>query len=205
MVKPYRLSREVDDLDQVQRKEEENIRTYKKISSALESVSASAVTTIASQLSRSLVIQADCKKVMEEKEKTMQRIWTDAVEAFVRDVTREIDVDLQAALLSIKQETRHSIERSYKRQRDEEDIEHSEEKIKKRDRNTSSEAMILEDKRRRVRDSTLTASRDDEEGSLDKISDMKFKIEQQAQMLDVGRRKQRGERDVMIDMPPKLT
>jgi hypothetical protein len=186
MVKPYRLSREVDDLNQVQRKEEENIRTYKKISSTLESISASAVTTIAPQLSRSLVIQADCKKVVEEKEKTMQRIWTDAVEAFIRDVTREIDIDLQAALLSIKQEARQvgrSIERSYKRQRDEEDIERSEEKTKKRDRNTSLEAMILEDKRRRVRDSTLTASRDDEEGCLDEISDMKLKIEQQTQIL----------------------
>jgi hypothetical protein len=136
MIKPYRLSREVETLSEVQRKEEENIITYKQISATLGSISASAATTIAPQLSHSLVVQADCKKVIEEKEKHMQKLWTDAVEAFVRDVTHEIDVDLQAALLSIKQEAGQvcSTGRSRKRQRDEEGVAHPEEKIKKKDR-----------------------------------------------------------------------
>jgi len=129
-----RISREVDDLSEVQRKEEVNIQTYKKISTTLESVSASAASTIAPQLSRSLVTQAECKKIIEEKEKIMQRIWTDAVEAFVRDVTHEVDVSLQVALMSIRQEARqvgYSISgRSHKRQRDESDVGQSEEKEK---------------------------------------------------------------------------
>lgn len=119
-----RLSREVDDLSQVQRKEEGNVQTYKKLSATLENISTSATNTIESQLSRSLVIQADCKKVMEEKEKDMQKIWMNAVEAFVKDVTREVDSALQAALISIKQEAREVTERrSYKRQRSEDDDE----------------------------------------------------------------------------------
>lgn len=187
IIRPYRLSREVDDLSQVQRKEEENVQTYKKISTTLESISALAATTITPQLSRSLVVQADCKKAVEEKEKTMQKIWTDAVEAFVRDVTHEIDVGLQAALISIRQEAGqvgYLIGRNYKRQRDEEGVEHSEEKIKKRDSKAPSEAMIREDKRRRVH-SGPPELQDDEGGSRDEISDMKLKIEQQAQMLAI--------------------
>lgn len=51
------------------------------------SLESSAAITIAPQPSHSLVVQADCKKVIEEKEKHMQRLqfWTDAVEALVRD------------------------------------------------------------------------------------------------------------------------
>ena len=78
----------------------------------------------------------------------MQRLWTDAVKALVRDVTQEVDVGLQAALLSIKQETRqvvYSTGSTYERQRDEEGVARPEEKIKKRDNNT----MMLEHKRRR--------------------------------------------------------
>lgn len=182
MINAYRLSREVDNLREVQRKEEANTQTYKKISATLESISASATTAIAPQLSRSLVTQADCKKDIEEKEKIMQRIWTDAVKAFVRDVTREVDVSLQAALVSIKQEARqveYSIPwRSRKRQREEDGVEERE-KIK-RDSNTSSEAITREHKHRRVHDSSPARSQDDKGSSLD---DMKLKIEQQAQML----------------------
>lgn len=179
----YRLSREVDDLSEVQRKEEVNIQTYKKISTTLESVSASAASTIAPQLSRSLVTQAECKKIMEEKEKIMQRIWTDAVEAFVRDVTHEIDVNLQAALMSIKQEARqvgYSISgRSHKRQRDESDVGQSEEREKNKKRD-NSETIIREHKRRRVRDSSPPGLQDDKGNE---IINMKMKIDQQAQML----------------------
>lgn len=168
MTKPYRLSREVDDLSQVQRKEEENIQTYKKISTTLERISATAATAITPQLSRSLVVQADCKKAIEEKEKRMQNIWTDAVEGFVKDVTREIDVGLQSALISIRQEA-IQVGEKYKRQRDEEEVENWEETIKKRDSSaSSSQAMIREDKRRRVSPAGL---KDDEEGSLDETSD----------------------------------
>lgn len=77
----------------------------------------------------------------------MQRLWTDVVEALVRDVTREVDVGLQAALLSIKQEARqvvYSTGRSQKRQRDEEGVAHGEDKVRKRDSNT-----MLGHKRRR--------------------------------------------------------
>ena len=180
----YRLSREVDNLSEVQRKEEVNIQTYKKISTTLESVfSASAASTIAPQLSRSLVTQAECKKIMEEKEKTMQRIWTDAVEAFVRDVTHEVDVSLQVALMSIKQEARqvgYSISgRSHKRQRDESDVGQSEEREKNKKRD-NSETIIREHKRRRVRDSSPSGLQDDK---VNEINDMKMKIDQQAQML----------------------
>lgn len=188
IIKACRLSREVDDLNQVQRKEEENTKTYKKISATLESISESAATTIAPQLSRSLVAQADCKKVIEEKEKIIQRIWTDAVEAFVKDVKREIDVSLQAALDSIKQEARQvgcSVPgRSHKRQRDEDDAVHTEgrEKIKKRDSNTSSEAIMREHKRRGTMDDSA-GLRDDKGKPLGRISEMKSKVEQQAQML----------------------
>jgi len=164
------------------------------ISATLESISASATTAtvIAPQLSRSLAAQAECRKVIEEKEKIMQRIWTDAVEAFVSDVTREVDIGLQAALFSIKQEARHVVYsasgRSHKRQRGEDDVAHSEEreKVKKRDSHTSSEAnqaITREHKHRRVRDSSPAGLQDDKGGSLDQISDMKLKIEQQAQML----------------------
>ena len=168
MIKPYRLSREVDSLSEVQRKEEGNIKTYKQISATLESISASASATIAPQLSRSLVVQADCKKAIEEKEKDMQRLWTDAVEALVKDVTREVDVSLQAALLSIKKEARQvvcSTARSRKRQRDEEGIAHTEEKIEKRDRNTTT----LEHKRRRKGsvDSSSDGLQDNKGSSLD--------------------------------------
>lgn len=172
MIKPYRLSREVDTLSEVQRKEEGNFKTYKEISATLESISASAATTIAPQLSHSLVVQADCKKVIEEKENHMQRLWTDAVEALVRDVTREVDVGLQAALLSIKQEARqvvYSTGRSRKRQRDEEGVAHPEEKTKKRDRNTTT----LEHKRRRGGsvDSSSDGFQDNKGSSLDEIED----------------------------------
>jgi hypothetical protein len=166
MIKPYRLSREVDTLSEVQRKEEGNIKTYKQISATLESISASAATTIAPQLSRSLDVQADCKKVIEEKEKIMQRLWTDAVEAVARDVRREVDVGLQAALLSIKQEARQVVYSTHKRQRDEEDVAHPEEKIRKRD----SDTMILAHKRRRG--DSIDSSSDGLQGSpLDEIED----------------------------------
>ena len=172
MIKPYRISREVDALSEVQRKEEGNITTYKQISATLESISASAATTIAPQLSRSLAVQADCKKVIEEKEKNMQRLWTDAVEALVRDVTRGVDDGLQAALLSIKQEARqvvYSTGRSRKRQREEEGVAHPNEKIKKRDSNM----IILEHKRRRGGsvDSSSDGLQDNKGGSLDEIED----------------------------------
>ena len=172
MIKPHRLSREVDTLSEVQRKEEGNIKTYKQISATLEGISASAAATIEPQLSRSLVVQADCKKVIEEKEKIMQRLWTDAVEALVRDVTREVDVSLQAALLSIKQEARqvvYSTGRSRKRQRDEEGVARPEEKIKKRDSNT---VITLEHKRRRG--GSVDSSSDelqDNNGSSNEIED----------------------------------
>jgi hypothetical protein len=94
----------------------------------------------------------------------MQRIWTDAVGAFVEDVTREVDVGLQAALISIKQEARQAIlGRSLKRQRYEDEDAHSEERemVKNRDRNTSSEAIIREHKRRRVHDSSLAGLQED--------------------------------------------
>ena len=173
IIKPHRLSREVDTLSEVQRKEEGNIKTYKQISATLESISASAATTIAPQLSRSLVVQADCKKVIDEKEKIMQRLWTDAVEALVRDVTREVDVGLQAALLSIKQEARqvvYSTGRSRKRQRGEESVAHPEEKIKKRNNNTM---MLLAHKRRRGGsvDSSSDGLQDNKGSSLDEIED----------------------------------
>ena len=165
MIKPYRLSREVDTLSEVQRKEEGNIKTYKQISATLESISASAATTIAPQLSRSLDVQADCKKVIDEKEKIMQRLWTDAVEGLVRDVRREVDVGLQAALLSIKQEARQVVYSTHKRQRDEEHVAHPE-KIRKRDSNT----MILEHKRRRG--DSIDSSSDGLQGSpLDENED----------------------------------
>ena len=173
MIKRYRLSREVDSLSEVQRKEEGNIKTYKEISATLESISASAATSIAPQLSRSLVVQADCKKDIEEKEKHMQRLWTDAVEALVKDVTREVDVSVQAALLSIRQEARqvvYSTARSRKRQRDEEGIAHPEEKIvEKRDRNTTT----LEHKRRRKSsvDSSSDGLQDNKGSSLNEIED----------------------------------
>ena len=172
MINPHRLSREVDTLSEVQRKEEGNIKTYKQISATLESISASAATTIAPQLSRSLVVQADCKKVIEEKENIMQRLWTDAVEALVKDVTREVDVGLQVALLSIKQEARqvvYSTGRSRKRQRDEGGVAHPEEKIKKRDGNT----MMLEHKRRRGGSvySSSDGLQDNKGSSLDEIED----------------------------------
>lgn len=170
------------------------MQAYRRISTTLESISASAATSIAPQLSHSLVVQANCKKVMEEKEKTMQRIWTDAIEAFVGDVTREVDLSLQAALISIKQEAGQMVEKNYKRQREKKDGEHSEEKMKKG--NASSEAMIREDKRRRVRDSSLVGSQDDKEGPLDEISDMKLKIEQQAQMLAVLEQENNEVRDM---------
>ena len=57
------------------------------------------------------------------------------LKALVRDVTREVDIGLQAALLSIKQETRqvvYSTGSSYERQRDEEGVARPEEKIKKK-------------------------------------------------------------------------
>ena len=169
MTKPYRLSREVDTLSEVQRVEDGNIKTYKQISATLESISASAATTIAPQLSRSLVVQADCKKVIEEKEKIMERLWTDTVEALVRDVTREVDVGLHAALLSIKQEARqvvYSTGRSRKRQRDEEGVAHPEEKIIKKDSNTK----ILEHKRRRSSiDSSSDGLQDNKGSFLDEI------------------------------------
>ena len=173
MIKRYRLSREVDTLSEVQRKEEENIKIYKQISATLESISASAATTISPQLSRSLVVQADCKKVIDEKEKHMQRLWTDAVETLVRDVTREVDVGLQAALLSIKQEARqvvYSTGRSRKRQRDEgvQGLAYPEEKIKKKDGNT----MILEHKRQRGSvDSSSDGLQDNKGSSLGEIED----------------------------------
>jgi hypothetical protein len=180
MINAYRLSREVDDLSEVQRKEERNTQTYKKISGTLESISASAAAAVAPQLSRSLVAQADCKKVIEEKEQIMQKIWTDAVEAFVKDVTREVDVVLQA---SIKQEVRRQVGysipgRSHRRQIDEGEVGHAEE-IKKRDSNASSEVIVREHKRRRVRNSSPARL----QAELDEISSMKLKIEQQAQVL----------------------
>ena len=170
MIKVYRLSREVDTLSEVQQKEEGNIKTYKQISATLENISASAATAIAPQLSRSLVVQADCKKVIEEKEKHMQRLWTDAVEALVKDVTREVDVGLQAALFSIKQEARqvvYSTGRNRKRQRDEEGVAHPEEKIRKRERNTTT----LEHKRRGQGsvDSSSDGLQDNKGNPLDEI------------------------------------
>lgn len=177
MINAYRLSREVDDLSEVQRKEERNTQTYKKISATLESISASATAAVAPELSRSLVAQADCKKVIEEKEKIMQRMWTDAVEAFVKDVTREVDVVLQA---SIKQEVRRQLGysipgRSHRRQIDEGEVGHAEE-ITKRD---STEVIVREHKRRRVRNSSPARL----QAELDEIGNMKLKIEQQAQVL----------------------
>ena len=167
IIKPYRLSREVDTLSEVQRKEEGNIKTFKQISATLESISASAASTIAPQLSRSLVVQADCKKVIEEKEKDIQKLWMNAVEALVKDVTREVDVSLQAALLSIKHEARQVVCSTGKRQRDEECIPYPEEKIEKGDRNT----MTLEHKRRRGGsvDSNSDGLQDNKGSSLDEI------------------------------------
>ncbi|KAF8798006.1 hypothetical protein BYT27DRAFT_6914088 [Phlegmacium glaucopus] len=208
MINEYRLSREVDDLGEVQRKEEANTQTYKKILATLENISASATTTIEPQLSRSLVAQADCKKVIEEKEKIMQKIWTDAVEAFITDVTREVDVGLQAALISIRQEARQVVYsvpgRSHRRQRDEDDVAHPEEREKKKkDRNTSSEGIIREHKRRRVHEPSPAGLQDDNRGPFDEIYDMKLKIEQQAQMLALlvqENNEVRGIRVVMIDI-----
>lgn len=72
-----------------------------KISGRLENV-------VEPQLGQSNLVQEDCKKKIEQNDAMIRKHWTEAVNAFVEDVTRAVDSHVRVALLSIKNEAGHT-------------------------------------------------------------------------------------------------
>ncbi|PPQ78108.1 hypothetical protein CVT25_015642 [Psilocybe cyanescens] len=104
-----KLARESDQLGEVQKKEEQKIENYRKISATLNNITASAENLVAPQLARSVLTQADCKSLIRKNNEDCQKIWKEAISIFSEETTRAIDQHLQLALLSIKDEVGRGI------------------------------------------------------------------------------------------------
>lgn len=99
-----RLTSEVNQLKEAQRKEEINFQTYNNIASALSQIPNMAPTNISSSLADSLLKQAQLKQNVEESFEAIGNVWLDVIDMFKTEVSRTIDERLEVAMMSIKQE-----------------------------------------------------------------------------------------------------
>jgi len=99
-----RLSRETDQLSKIQEKEKAKIEAYNNTSFNLKAISAVADKEITPRLAESLATVEDCGRLIKENNEACEKIWKNAVEAFVEEVTSSVAGYLQNALLSIKTE-----------------------------------------------------------------------------------------------------
>ena len=102
-----RLTSEVNQLKEAQRKEEINFQTYNDIASALSQIPNMVPTNISSSLADSLLKQAQHKQNVEESFEAIGNVWLDVIDMFKTEVSRTIDQRLEIALMSIKQEEAH--------------------------------------------------------------------------------------------------
>ncbi|KAF8902107.1 hypothetical protein CPB84DRAFT_894812 [Gymnopilus junonius] len=98
------ISRETDQLSEVQKKEESKIETYKNISATLKSITSSAGSAVAPQMALSLLAQTECKNRIEKNNATCQKMWSDAINVFVEEVTKVVDNRVQVVLRCIRNE-----------------------------------------------------------------------------------------------------
>ena len=103
-----RLSRESDKLSEIQRQEQNKTDKYTAIGTTLQKISGPLEILVEPQLGQSSLVQDDCKKKIEQNDSMIRKHWTDAVNAFVEDVTRAVDSHVRVALLSIKNEAGHT-------------------------------------------------------------------------------------------------
>ncbi|KAF8959067.1 hypothetical protein BDZ97DRAFT_1761717 [Flammula alnicola] len=198
-----RLSRESDQLSEVKKKEEAKIETYNKIFATLKSISACEENTIAPQLARALLTKEDCTRLIHKNNEASDRIWLDAVKAFVGEVTRAVDTHLQVALLSIKNEVEHvgfpsagiskkrepEDDRVIKETQEREKYQMSSARVGMETSPDIDDAFGRENKRRRLSAPDPSPSRPlvgingTESVQVALIKEMKVKIEQQAQVL----------------------
>lgn len=129
-------------------------------------------------------------KTIKENNETVRKIWGEAVQAFVADVTREVDGHAQIVMQKMRNEA-ESLSNGIRlatRKRNSVAGPLHEEELRYQSQESGDGIFRTTRKRRRVRrHSALESSEKDENMavSLDVIREMKIKIEQQAQALAV--------------------
>lgn len=104
MTRIRRLSRESDILEERQKKEESKFATYTAIGETLNRISDHMGETVNPQISQSSLVREDCMKTIKENNETVRKIWGEAVQAFVADVTREVDGHVQIVMQKMRNE-----------------------------------------------------------------------------------------------------
>ncbi|KDR81590.1 hypothetical protein GALMADRAFT_239635 [Galerina marginata CBS 339.88] len=194
------ISRETDQLSEVQRKEESKTETFRKISQTLKSITSAAENAVAPQLARSLLTQEDCKGLIEKNNEACQKIWKDAINIFAEEVTRVVDSHMQDSLLSIRNEAEQAIAlvRNMGKRKRWDDPEITEPQTKAKNMNIAHAGELLQGvddgssrdvKRQKMGAGCMPTSRalkglsdaESDQGAL--IKELKLKIEEQARAI----------------------
>ncbi|KAH9484322.1 hypothetical protein JR316_0003803 [Psilocybe cubensis] len=93
-----KLARESDQFCEIQKKEEQKIENYRKISARLTNISVSADDVVASQLARSMVTRRDCQSLIEKNDEDCTIIWEEMINILSEETKRAIDQHLHLAL-----------------------------------------------------------------------------------------------------------
>ncbi len=191
-----RLSRESDILEERQRKEDSKFATYTAIGETLNKISDHMGETVNPQISQSAVAREDCIKKIKENNENIRKIWGEAVQSFVADVTREVDGHVQIVMQKMRNEAESMSNGIILATKKHNQInlnsvagplqkEESETTISGEYPSQESRDGIYRTKRRRVRAQSQLSPPENMAISLDVIREMKTKIEQQAQALAV--------------------
>jgi hypothetical protein len=189
------------------------LKAYTELASALSKVSGTAANPVMPALSDILLKHAQCKQRVDDNFKSMAKVWAEAYETFVVEISYAIDVKLEATLRTIRQEAENvhgalgatGSSRSLKRQRSEHfrstsSAEDGSENIagKENEANffTRNDGTTREQKRQRfdvighslpendrVTQTEIGSQRGVRSEIQDILSQMKLKIDEQAQSL----------------------
>ncbi|PPR06670.1 hypothetical protein CVT26_001212 [Gymnopilus dilepis] len=180
------IARETDHLREIQQKEESKTQSYKGLSATLQIITNTAGGVVAPQITRSLRAQTDCKNQIEKNNAACQRMWSDAMNLFLEEVTKVVDTHVQSVLRSIRNEAEEAIQSvgaTGKRKREDNvnDAKENQEAEVLQEKGDSRNPKRQKHSCENVGSIELLKEAETGEGSL--IREMKLKIEDQARAI----------------------
>jgi hypothetical protein len=110
-----------------QAREEKKLKAYTELASTLSKVSAAAANPVMPALADIILKHAQCKQRAEDSFQSMGKVWAEAFDTFVTEISHAMDARLEASIRTIRQEADHLLDglratcssRSLKRRRSE--------------------------------------------------------------------------------------
>lgn len=191
----------MDQLRELQKKEESKIETYKNISATLKNITSSADRTVAPQMARALLAQTEYKIRIEKNSATHQKMWSDAINVFAEEVTKVVDNHVQVVLHSIRNEAEQaalSIGTTSKRKREDSDAKSTKGGETLQDDGTSKDFKRQKLGAESMLSRNMSTDTDTKEG--ESMRGMKLKIEEQARaIVKLAQENNEVRVDVMIE------